>query len=542
MGERVSNEILIIGWDGATFSVLHPLVEQGVMPNLKALLEQGASGVLRSTIPPVTAPAWTSFITGVNPGKHGLITWQRPVDSQPMTKRWVSSRDVRAPRLWDWLPDLTVGVLNLPISYPPMQVNGFVVSGMLTPSSAKSYTYPKDLQTFVEQAADGYVLDVDLINGEWDFATEQGQLAFLDALRIACRKRVKAALALEKRYHPDLYIVVFETPDRLQHVLWRYAIGEDDFPGKSQVIERAIVACYRELDTALGALLEGMRRDTVFLISDHGFCGQHTLVCTNGWLAEKGLLAYRRGAMAVRGRLRRATRAVWGRLPQRLVRGGRAAFSADALIDWERTHAYTGFPMDHGLYVNLRGRESFGIVEPGQDYEALRHQLRDRLLKLRDERIGASIFRSVYLREEIYHGPYVDLAPDILFELTPGYKVVTTPTARLVMDDVSQAGEGFHERDGVIVVAGPDVIPGGQVNGAEIIDIAPTVMYVMGAAVPRYMDGRILTEVLSAEHLQEQPPSFIDALASKSGEAAEQAYGEEDLDLIEKRLRGLGYL
>jgi predicted AlkP superfamily phosphohydrolase/phosphomutase len=536
------NKVLAIGWDGATFSVLTPLIEQGIMPNLQALLQQGTSGVLRSTIPPVTAPAWTSFVTGVNPGKHGLITWQRPVNVDSMTKRWVNSGDVRAPRLWEWQPDLKVGVLGLPISYPPMRVNGFVVSGMLTPSSAESYTYPKDLLSFVDQAADGYILDVDLINSTWDLNTEQGQLAFLDVVQAACRKRVRAAMALEKRFHPDLYTIVFETPDRLQHVLWRYTVGDKDFPGRSQAVEKAVTACYQELDTALGILLDAMGQHAVFLISDHGFCGQHTIVHTNGWLAEKGLLAYRQGTMTIRRRFRRMLRPLQHLLPQRLVRRGRTAFSADALIDWERTRAYTGFPMDHGLYVNLRGREPHGIVEPGEAYETLRRQLRDELPALRDERNNAPIFKAAYLREEIYHGPYVNLAPDVLFELVPGYKVVTTPANRLTIGDVSESGEGFHDRDGVIVVAGPNVVQGGNVNGARIIDIAPTILYTMEKCVPSYMDGKVLKDVFSAEHLQASPPTFSDASVPQSEETTEVTYSEEELASIEKRLRGLGYL
>jgi predicted AlkP superfamily phosphohydrolase/phosphomutase len=440
------------------------------------------------------------------------------------------------------MPDLAVGVLNLPVSYPPMQVNGFVVSGMLTPESAEDYTYPSDLRSFIEQVADGYIVDVDLIDDKWALDTEQGQLAFLDTARASCQKRAKVALALEERYHPDLYIMVFETPDRLQHVLWRYTVGEEEFPGKSPAVQQAVIACYRELDAALGALLDQMGEHAVFLISDHGFCGQHTLVRTNGWLAERGLLAYRKGSIAARGPLRRAFRFLRRWLPRQLASHGRRAFSAETLIDWSRTYAYTGFPMDHGLYVNLRGREPSGIVEPGEAYETLRRQLRDELSQLRDTGNDVPIFRAVYLREEIYHGPYVDLAPDIVFELTSGYKVVTTPSDELILEDCGLKGEGFHEREGIVVIAGPGVLPQKKLEGAGIIDIAPTVMYMLDAAVPRYMDGKVLTDAFSTAHLHQHPPCLTDTPLPRLGETESQAYDEDDLASIEKRLRSLGYL
>ncbi len=559
------NKTLIIGWDGATFSVLQPLIEQGYMPNLEALLRQGAKGTLRSTIPPSTAAAWTSFITGVNPGKHGLTTWQRPIAPNTTSKRWVNSGDVYAPRLWDWLPDVTVGVLNLPVTYPPMKVNGFVVSGMLTPSSAKSYTYPPDLQEMIEQVADGYVLDIDLflqptaaggavertankqvvdtslLGREKDFTTEIGQLAFLEALRRACKKRTKVVLALWEKYQPDLYIVMFETPDRIQHTLWRYAKG-DDFSNKSKAVQKSVIDCYRELDAILGTLLDRIAYHTLFLISDHGFCGQHTLVHINGWLAEQGLLTYQGLAMTMRGPLRRLFRILRNKLPLHLRQKGRAAFNADSLINLERTQAYSGIPIDHCIHINLQGRDPFGSVKPGEEYETLRQRLHDGLLALKDERNNTPIFRKVYLREEIYHGQCIDLAPDIVFELTPGYKLVTTPSQKLVMEDVIQAGEGFHEREGIIVMKGAGVIPGREVENADIIDVAPTVMYALGAKVPNYLDGKVLTGAFSTTHLHERPPSFTDTPVPDRVETLEEVYNDKDQEAVENRLRNLGYL
>jgi predicted AlkP superfamily phosphohydrolase/phosphomutase len=538
----MTNRVLIIGWDGATFSVLLPLVEQGVMPNLKALLERGASGPLRSTIPPVTAPAWSSFMTGVNPGKHGVITWQRSLNERMLAKRVVSSQDIQAPRFWEWLEGCSVGLINVPMTYPPMPVNGFVVSGMLTPSSQCEYTYPPHLREFLDRVTGGYVIDVD-IEGLGDENNERDLLGLLDRLSTACRKRATATIYLARGFQPDLLIVVFVIPDRIQHILWPYAINAREFAGRSEVVQAAVVRTYKELDTALGVLLSDAldRHTSVILMSDHGFCAQHSVVYMNGWLARQGLLSYRR-AIAVRGALKSLYRSVRRRLPTHLQKRGRAFFSADTLIDWKRTQAFAAATMDHGVYINLRGRDPYGIVEPGEEYEVLRERLRQGIAELQDARTGAPIARQVFLREEVYWGPCVDLAPDVVYELNPGYKAVPTPATSFHIEDVSQAGWGFHNREGVLVLAGPEIVSGGKPREAKIEDIAPTVLYMMGSAVPTSMDGRVLTEVFDPSYLSENPPQFTDEVPSCDTLAKNTTYDENEQSIIEARLRNLGYL
>ena len=538
----MSNTVVMIGWDGATWSVLSAMVELGRMPNLEELLKTCASGPLESTVPPVTAPAWTSMVTGVNPGKHGLFTWYRPPGPASITKRWVSSRDVGAPRLWDWHPGMRVGVIGLPVSYPPMAVNGFVVSGMLTPRSAESYTHPPELQAVVEEVADGYVLDVDIINDDWDLASEGGTLAFLEALRSACRKRAKVTVALAERYRPDLCVVVFETPDRIQHLLWPYAVANHRFAGWRSSVQEAVFDCYGELDAALGMLLDKLGAGTVMLVSDHGFCGQHSLVYTNGWLAEAGMLHYRGGGMRVRQGLRPLVRALRAWIPGQVSRRGRQILGADNLIDWRRTRAYTGFAMDHGIYVNLKGREPRGTVQPGDEYTKARDELRGAMLRLCDNRTGRPVFESVSLREELYRGPYVDQAPDLVYEMTPGYKAVKTPSAEFLIEDVSTLGHGFHDREGVLLVAGCGPKTEARVVGAKIIDVAPTILHLLGVAVPEYMDGRVLFSALSHSCPTDRPPESVQCSASLDESGESDLHGEAERSLIEKRLRRLGYL
>jgi predicted AlkP superfamily phosphohydrolase/phosphomutase len=538
----MSAKTLIIGWDGAAFSVLLPLVKQGVMPNLKALLDRGASGVLYSTIPPVTAPAWTSFATGVNPGKHSVVTWQRPVDRHTLTQRIVNSGDIQAPRFWEWLGEHKVGIVNLPMTYPPIPVNGFVVSGMLTPSSQSRYTAPPYLREHLDQIVNGYIIDVDIEGVSADKDNDDVLLALLDRIQEACRRRTMAAIQLAQELQPELYIVVFAVPDRVQHILWPYVANVPGVP-KSVDVQSAVIETYHELDDSLGMLLSEIadQDTTIILMSDHGFCGQHSVAYMNGWLAAQGLLNYRK-TMAMRGIVRRLFLAVGRKLPNRLLTRGRTAFSAEALIDWKHTRAFAAPTMDHGININLIGRNPFGIVEPEKEYDLLRQKLRQELLALRDPRTTKPIFERVYLREELYHGPYVDLAPDIVFELRSGYKAVPTPITDFRIEDVSQAGWGFHEREGILVLAGPTVIPRVQLEGVRIEDIAPTVLYLLNRPVPSFMDGQVLTEAFAADHIQQTPPTFTDWMPPHPANVQDSAYGTDEQSAVEARLRDLGYL
>jgi predicted AlkP superfamily phosphohydrolase/phosphomutase len=536
----MNQKVLIIGWDGATFDVLMPLIELGIMPNLQALLKQGASGVLQSTIPPVTAPAWTSFATGVNPGKHGVITWQRLIDNNTPAKRVIDSQDVKAPRFWEWLEAHTIGLVNLPITYPPIPMNGFTVAGMLTPNLESQYTFPSHLRESLDQITGGYVIDVDIEGASTNSHDEESSLTLIRSIQVACRRRTKAAVHLAKKFQPDLYIVVFVVPDRIQHILWPYATNAE-FSGKNAIVQNAVTETYQQLDASLGILLTEIvdQHTTVILLSDHGFCNLHSVVYMNGWLSEQGLLSYRR-SMAIRGVARNLYRSLRRSLSGHLVRRGRAFFSADAMIDWKHTHAFAAGTMDHGVNVNLRGREPFGIVEE-EEYQSLRQELRQQIETLRDPRTGTLIAKQVLFREEAYQGPYVDLAPDIVYELNPGYKVVPTPASGFRIEDVSNVGWGFHDSNGILVMNGPDIVPGTQLGKARIEDIAPTVLYLMSKPVPKSMDGRVLGEAFFPNHLQEAPLTFTDWKPPPQAKAS-TIYEKPEQLAIEARLRDLGYL
>jgi len=542
-GRSPAPRVLVIGLDGGEWRVLEPLVAQGRMPNLGRLLERGVRGPLASTVPPVTAPAWASFLTGVNPGKHGVFAFQRPLD-QSLDRGWVNGASIRAPKLWHYLEGqgLRCASINVPMSYPPEPLPGYMVTGMLTPLGAECFTYPSDLSPALR--ARGYVTDLRIRKVERDVETPVQQVRLLEDLRDVARRRVEGVLWLWEREPADLLIVVFETPDRIQHFFWgrlERALAE----GPADAVDEAILACYEEVDRGIGELLAlADAGTTVFLLSDHGFCGLHTAVHLDQWLADRGLLRYAGAKATLRRRVKAGLAPLLKRLlPRSWLLRGRQAFAVTRVIDWERTRVYSGRSSENAVFLNVRGREPKGVVEPGPEYEALREEVIHALQDLRDPRTGIPVLRRVFRREEVYHGPYLESAPDILFELTEGYEVTSEVATEGVFRDISAQGAGFHAQAGILVAAGAGVAGPGRLEGAHMQDLAPTSLHCLGLPVPTYMDGRVLEEDFSPAYRAAHPVVRTEALPT-GGPAREagQVVSPEDEEEIRQRLAGLGYL
>ncbi|MBC7223900.1 MAG: alkaline phosphatase family protein, partial [Anaerolineae bacterium] len=342
----------------------------------------------------------------------------------------------------------------------------------------------------------------------------------------------------------DFLMVVFETPDRIQHIFWgrlQRALAE----GPADAVDEALLVCYEEVDRGIGALLElAGERTTVFLLSDHGFCGLHTAVHLDQWLADRGLLRYAGAKATVRRRVKAGLAPLLKRvLPRSWLLRGRRAFAVTRVVDWERTRVYSGRSSENAVFLNLRGREPKGIVEPGREYEALREEVIQALRTLRDPRTGEPVLRRVFRREEVYHGPYLESAPDILLELTEGYEVTSEVATAGVFRDVSGQGAGFHAQEGIFVAAGAGVAGPGRLEGAHIQDLAPTILHCLGLPVPQYMDGRVLEEVFDEAHRAAHPVVRTDAVpAIGPAREAGEVFSAEDEEEIRQRLSGLGYL
>lgn len=553
--------IAIVGLDGATWDLAGPFIDAGDLPNLAALRRAGSGGVLRSTTPPVTFPAWSSFMTGTNPGKHGIFDFTRRVPGT-YEVAFVGSRERRLPTVWRLLSDAgrRVAVLGVPTTYPPEPLNGIMVGGFDSPVATGidgSFVYPREFYAEMTRAVGPYaVTDFQelTIGPGWHADALPKILAGVD------RKRDLARYVL-RREPWDCFMVLFGEADTASHHFWMFADpGSPRFdPEGARRFGGALRDVYRRLDAAVGALVAELPADASILVaSDHGFGGAGTSVLhLNRWLADRGWLTFRRGrhgaGAAVARAIRRVALAALPRaLQERLVRrGGRdlarrlESWSRFAAIDMPRTRAFSEeLNYAPSIWLNVRGRDPEGQVEPGSAYDALVEEISAALLSWRHPDSRAPIVRHVHRRAALYDGPATDEAPDLVIELAleDGYSFPCLPTAPSETRSVRRlerrehvAGKGggmngSHRADGLWVLAGKGVAPMPEA-GASIVDVAPSILHLAGLAVPSWMDGRVLPGVTGSVAIAADDPVLPVTEPADDHEAE-----------LRRRLHALGYL
>jgi predicted AlkP superfamily phosphohydrolase/phosphomutase len=538
-----SPRLALIGVDGATYRVLDPMIEAGAMPSLSALRDRGAHAILRSTIPTYTPPAWASIATGVNPGRHGMFGF---LDTTPQEEpRIAHSGSIRATPMWSFLSGhgVRVGILNVPMSYPPVPVDGFFVAGGL----ATGWTDPEmpdfasDLETgqLVTELAEGHYPVDTVVNYERDWRSPD-TVTRIEGIQ---RLRRRVLLELIERRDPQVVFAVFEGVDRLQHVFYQCLVeGSDwyDRSGSREVRDRG-VAYFAELDRAIADLVDWAGPDGhAVIVSDHGSGPWEKTVNLNLLLAEWGFLSLPAVARLTRmrgisGAGQRLARRV---IPRRWLH--RAKAKVELGISWDRTRAFASHVAEQGIHVNVRDDFPRGWVDP-TDVEPIRSELTERLLELRDPEDGEPVTDRVVARHEVIRGPYEARAPH-LFPLFRGqrYEASDTLAANGPFTDHRDRPWGYHHLDGVFLAAGPAVRPGAFEPGLEIVDVLPTVLHMAGLPVPEGLDGRIVTDVLGESAAGRAVETA--AVSASEGVAPVYPFSKADEESIEEALRGLGYI
>jgi predicted AlkP superfamily phosphohydrolase/phosphomutase len=553
----MKRRVLVVGLDAATFDLVEPWAAAGLMPTVARLLRDGVRAPLRSTLPALTPPAWTSAASGRNPGKHNVFNFYKAT-AGGLGRAPVTLGDLRSPRAWDIAAHhgLRSCVLHMPLTYPPQPIPGVMISGIMTPKGAEDFVAPAELKAELAAHIPGYRLEVDAD------PLKRGDLeAFRrDAFDL---QRVQAAEASYLLEHEDwdLFWVMFHTLDKLQHFYWRYMDPEHPAypgPGPWQHVIRDFHAAF---DRSLADLLARVPADTsVVLLSDHGSAPLHSYFCVMNWLADEGFLALQGEGVAKQGLtaagvdakaiVRGLRRAGLGWLPRfvpkSLKRSVPQALSSFAKVaervDWTRTRAYCPSAPGSGLWVNLRGREPHGVVQPGAEYEALIADLRERLLAFRDPQSGEPVVAAVHRRDEAYHGPHSDGGPDLLIETARTVCMIEGLGRRSLMPAGRGPEErtGNHARDGILVLHGPEVRAGAALDLAAVEDVCPTVLHLLGLPVDADMDGRVLTEALRPEAVAGRPVAVSETPYTVA--ASGFRYSAEDERRIQDMLEGLGYV
>lgn len=553
--------VMIIGLDGASLDLICPWAEAGILPTFQQLMERGAWGPLRSIIPPITPTAWSSFLTGMNPGKHGLYDFTgHKNDSYDTYLVNASHRD--GPSLWRLLSQAgqRVVVYNVPITYPPEQVNGVMVSGLLTPAGAKDATWPPELQQELEQAIPGF-------NFSPPGMYSRGQdIEFVRSVQALNQATHRVMRYLMERQPWDFLISVFMGTDIMSHFMWKHMETGGALARESdrEVLANAIRDCYRDVDAVLAELIQQAGEDTyVIVMSDHGFGKMDGYMSVNSWLIERGYLRFKRNPISLMrtmlyrigftplniyglllklglaDTMRNTARKNIG-LVGKIIKN---VFLSFRDVDWSRTRAYS-----HGyagpIFVNLKGREPQGIVMPGAEHEALLAEIVTDLKRLREPGTGLPFVGEIYPGRRIYSGTYVERAPDLVFFPRDwkyaGLGMVEFSSNRWLTPSPDRSGH--HRMEGILFLSGPGIRPAQHIQDASILDIAPTVLALMGVPIPTKMDGHVLEEAFGDKLRQQLSITYVEGEDLGQEQLPAPDISAQDEEALRRRLRGLGYL
>jgi len=551
--EALRRNIVILGLDGISWRIVEPLIEQGRLPNLQRLIEQGARATLVDEPPLDSAKIWTTIATGRHPAAHGLDkrVYRSPDSADPIP---VNSTLRRTKALWNQFSDLgrTVGFVNWFVSWPAERVNGFVVSDRAR-FSVSHAVYPEVLGQGRERFL---ATESDLAQDSSAFADRVRELReTLRAGNYPARNEVERqefaalvkrleevyfndcffrnyGLALYREHRPNLFALYFHGPDAISHAFYKFHFPEESVgvtAEQRQVIGDTLEAIYCFHDRTLGELMQAAEPDTTWaVLSDHGFQAQPVelekiyIWDLDSLLKELGLLHYQEGAE----------------------------------IDWTRTACYTARQLEWNpvafLRLNVEGRESEGIVAREQ-FESRLEQVAQQLRQITLERSGRPVFRVEVETEARRHGRY-DLRVEPVLEPEDFADRIMIAGRRVPPAEIFTIVplSGTHEIEGVLVLSGPGVRPGVRLDTVRTVDIAPTLLALAGLPLGEDFDGRVIEEALQPDFLQQVPvrtlPSYewLGRSLQEAGDPAGKGHDEWRLGEVEGQMldhmRGFGYL
>src|SRR4051812_1019812 len=463
-----ATKVMIIGLDCAEPSLVLDRWRDE-LPTLSALMEKGAHGPLTSVIPPITVPAWSCMMSSRTPGDLGVYGFRNRSDHSYDGLFIANGTAIKEPRLWDLVgrrgkKSIVVGV---PGTYPPRPLNGHMVTCFLTPSTRYPYTYPQSLRSEVEETVGEYLFDCT------DFRTEDKDDLLRQVYEMTDKRFALAEHFLATKPW-DLFTMVEMGTDRMHHGFWKDMDPEHHRYVPGGRYESAILDYHRHVDALVGRLLAYADENTVVMVvSDHGAKRMDGGIRVNEWLRNAGLLHTLREP------------------------NGRENLS-DVGIDWSKTTAWGDGGYYARIFLNVEGREPQGTI-PAADYERVRTELAARLAAIPDH-TGKPIDTKVYRPEEV--SPEIKgVAPDLIVHFGDLYwrsvGTIGGDEGLYTFDNDTGPDDANHAQEGILIMAGPGV-DAGPVEGMHLLDVAPTVLELMGMEPPATMRGKSLRRVLGA--------------------------------------------
>jgi len=533
---ELSKKVMLLGLDGATWRLLNPWISNNKLPTLRRIVDSGSTAVLKSTIPCLTIPALPSLLTGMNPGSHGILSFVK-LDGTPVTLK-----GIKHPKLWNVLErhGFKSCIVGVRATFPPERLNGVMISGS-APSEKSDYTYPKDLKEKIKFEDDEHekkMFDLRIKKRNKAYRRKLVDLALEQTQR---RYTIFKKLNEEENYDFSMFWV--EETDLIQHFLWEYP--------------DSLLQFYTGLDDILRDILLTFFDRTLFIVSDHGFESRSTeFFFVNTWLRKEGylrqksvvpmrllnlslFLAYKVVGSLARGRQWRSEKLL-ALLARSRSLGHKSSMNQECImkkidipgIDKEKSKAYLYTP--------------FGIkVNSPSNYEAVREEIIDKLCRLQNQK-GEKVVRDVWKREEIYVGKYLNELPDIVFLISEKYAPFPALPKNLFAPRASdrvfwwESGDHARARDGILLAYGPEIRKGQDLGSARIEDIFPTILHLMGCAIPDHVNGAILMSIFEENSEPANRKPRFEKFTKVYRETSE--LGRKDAEKIKQKLRELGYI
>jgi predicted AlkP superfamily phosphohydrolase/phosphomutase len=487
------SRVVVVGLDGFNPDLVRQWKED--LPSLSRIMAEGIYGNLESTVPPITPQAWTCAQSSKNPGQFGFWDFSYRKDFSYGEPLLISSRDVKVNTLYKILPRFgkKVAIINVPVTYPPPEIpSGYSMSCFLTPNTDKTFTHPADLRSEIERVAGPYILDASMEGVNF---RQMDKEAVLKRIYDMDEQKFKLIEYFYLKKKCDYIFGVIMGTDRMPHLFYRYFDEKHIRYEPHPKYGTALRDHYRFCDRKIGEMRQKLDGDTALVVhSDHSVQRLDGRINLNEWLAQEGYLTL-------------------------INRPSSTTPLRNCQVDWSKTKAWaTGYTGQ--LYLNMKGREAQGLVDPG-DYHDLLDELSEKLIALPGEK-GQPLDTETFKRVDVHSGPSSKYGPDLFIYFDQcrynisemmGYGSIYS------YDTGKGADDGGHGRQGFFVMAGPGIPAIGEVKNMTLLDVAPTIFSLIELPTPEDMEGRSLLQ-----------------------KGQEKAYSKEDEEEVRKRLQGLGYL
>lgn len=457
----MAKKVFIIGLDSAPPEILFDRADE--LPNFNYLKNHGIYGPLRSCHPPITIPAWMVMSTSKNPGKLGIYGF-RHRRGYSYTDFWISSSySIKEPTIWDILSKYgkRSTLVGVPPTYPPKPINGNLISCFITPDTDKEYTYPPQLKDLIKELVGEYKVDV-------EFRTDNKDKLLADIYAMT-EKRFKVIKHLIGMNDWTFFMWVEIGIDRMQHAFWKFFDSTHHLYQPQSKYSNAIMGYYKYMDHLVGELLSLLDKDTTILVvSDHGAKGMKGAFCINEWLLKRGYLAFKEE-------------------PETGVDITKAS------VDWSRTKAWGWGGYYSRVFLNVRGRESIGIIPP-EEYESFREELITAFKEIRGPN-GEKWETLVFKPENFYLNPIGDYSDLMVYFDDLAWRAAGTlghPNMYLPENDTGP-DDAVHSQDGIFILYDPDKEAANKkMFPSHILNIAPTVLHQLDIPIPHDMEGKVI--------------------------------------------------